>query len=203
MTTKLEESLQALIGKETEKEAGLGKTLKRVAESASKRIKNLKGVKPKTKALSISKVKGSGPRLRYSGGIIDTPLNNTAHAGKEGERLAALALGTTAVNAIDKQVRDKKNKAKKASVTIKEAADYGEEVHALVTNILDQEGSPDIKKAAAEMSTDEFLELCNEAYMAKKASAIAVLIGEPDVAKVAAEIADIPVAELVETLQLV
>lgn len=85
--------------------------------------------------------------------------------------------------------------------TIKEAAEYGEQVHAVIADLMDPEnGTSDVKKAAADMTVSDFIELCNEAYMAKKASAIALLIGEPDVEKVAHEIADIPVAELVATL---
>jgi len=86
--------------------------------------------------------------------------------------------------------------------TIKEAAEYGENTHQLISAILNGTGDEGVKKAAAEISTEEFLELCNEAYIAKKASAVAVLIGETDVMKVAHEIADIPVAELCEILQL-
>jgi len=121
---------------------------------------------------------------------------------KEGTKIAGLKdlLGKLATK---KEAAVEPVEPEEAVVSVKEAAAYGEELHAAVCAILNQEDTPEVKKASAEMSTEDFLDLCNEVYVAKKASAVAVLIGEENVAKVAEVVADIPVAELVETLQLV
>ena len=61
--------------------------------------------------------------------------------------------------------------------------------------------SPVKKASGEEISTGEFLDLANAAYVAKKASAVAVLMGIPDeVEEVAEVVADIPVAQIAEAL---
>lgn len=86
-------------------------------------------------------------------------------------------------------------------MNIEDVIAYGVEMDTKVASILNSISEDGVKSASAEMPVDEFLEVCNEAYLAKKASATAVLLGVPDrVDEVLDLVADMPVEQIAQQL---